>query len=288
MQEFNQDALELFLYSAVERHHVYKNRQAGLPKPWSEDPIYVNYFFCNVFRQYDKCTRWIIKNVIPLNRWELIILYRYISTMDLFIEIEQRGIIEDLQAVKYFLADTRRLNRPMFNGCFLRNPSTSYGVVETWLAPFYIIKDIENYREYLYEVVQMQSLECMVGFLKQFKGTAGFMAYEYACDFEYSNWFNPTDKYSWANPGPGAERGMSLLLTGRDDKKFSKSSQEWLGYARELFKIMQAVFNKEFPEEDFSMREVEHWLCEFQKYIKYRSLYYGGPKVRHRKYNGAM
>lgn len=279
-----QNTLNIFLESAVERHRIYLKRQAGEPKPWSNWEVYQKFFFCNVFRQYDKCSKWMIENIIPLNRWDLIILYRFISTYELYKEIEYKGIIEDLSAIENFLQGKKAEGGSLFNGCFLRNPRINGGWTETYKAPFYTIKEIQKQESRLKEIVKENSLESMVDWLCQFPGIAGFMGYEYACDFEYSSWFNPTDKYTWANPGPGAKRGMNFLIHGCLSTNFPK--EEWLVAARRLYLIMKNVFNKEFPQEDFSMREVEHWLCEFQKFIKYTSMLNGGSNAKHRKYDG--
>lgn len=284
---FKEDILQNYLDTAMERHRIYIQKEAGAPKPWTEDKVYQQFFFCNLFRQYDKCSKWIIENVVPLERWDLIILYRFISTYELFEEIKLRGIVEDLGATQRFLAG-RKAQGSMFNGCFLRNPRIQGGWVETYKVPFYTIETLREDRKNLQYVLELNNLEEMVYYLRQFPGIGRFMGYEYACDFEYTDSFNPTDKFTWANMGPGAMRGMSLLLHGAPGVRMTQN--EWLYYARQLLEKLTVTFRKSFPEakEDITMREVEHWLCEYQKYRKYWGVLNLGHKVKYRTYGGLV
>jgi hypothetical protein len=50
--------LERFLYWISERHAIYLRRQAGAPKPWTDDEILQNNFFTNPYREHDKTTTW--------------------------------------------------------------------------------------------------------------------------------------------------------------------------------------------------------------------------------------
>lgn len=281
---FKEDILQNYVDTALERHRIYVKKEAGLPKPWTGDKVYQQFFFCNLFRQYDKCSKWIIDNVVPYERWDMIILYRFISTYELFEEIKANCKLDDFKGIQKFLGAKRDRGESLFDGCFLRNPRIQGGWTETYNVPFYVTDLLREDADNLKYVIGLNSIEQLVHYLKQFPGIGGFMGYEYACDMEYTSWFNPTDKYTWANMGPGAMRGMSLIMHGVPGKKMTQS--EWLIGARELFKILKQEVNKHFPNEDVSMREVEHWLCEYQKYRKYWGVLNLGHKVKYRIYGG--
>lgn len=282
--------LNMYLSTAIERHKVYLKKEQGENKPWTEDPVYQNYFFCNVFRKYDKVTKWMIENIVPecerTNSWDLLVLYRYISTQDINLHLQNLGIHLDSSKVQKELQRMYDNGTLRFNGCFIRNTALSggnWGKAHT--VPFFIIDDIvDKFGPTNDWIRETSTLESMVKGLKNIIGTKGFMAYEYASDFEYTNFFNPTDKNSWANMGPGAQRGLSLVCYGDADHRFSEA--EWLEHIRNILPKMQAVFKENFGDIDVSMREVEHWLCEFQKYVKYRRLHTKGTKCKVRKYDG--
>ena len=281
---FNEQVLNMYIETALERHRIYKKKEAGLPKPWTDDPIYQQFFFCNLFRQYDKCSKWIIDNIVPFGRWDLIVLYRFISTYELFEEIKVNCALDDLEAVEKYLK-VRKLQGSMFNGCFLRNPRIEGGWVETYRVPFFTIKSIREQESVLKNFLEKGSLQELCEFLKQFPGIGGFMSYEYACDLTYSDLFNSTDAMTWANMGPGAKKGMSLVKYGVPGRQMTQS--EWLEDARKILPILKQRVEAEFPEEIVTMREVEHQLCEFQKYCKYLGVLSQGHKAKYRLYGGA-
>lgn len=292
---FNDYYLELFCQTAIERHKIYLKKEAKDPKPWTGNPIFQNYFFCNVFRQYDKCSKWIIKNVIPLvnqdiNNWPLIILYRYISTYEIFKHVEEVGQISNTSWIRNYLSVKRKEGNKIFNGCFIRNPRIKNGWVQTYEVPFYLIDEIQDFETFERMepggfLKEIGTLEDMTKFFSQFSATKGFMGYEYACDFEYTKYFNPVDKFTWCNKGPGAQKGLSWLINGTENGKFT--DKEFHEYCSDLFIELGAAFKEKYPNEIFSMREVEHWLCEFQKYIKYYANYTANYKCKYRKYDGA-
>jgi len=135
-------------------------------------------------------------------------------------------------------------------------------------------------------------------------GVGPFMAYQYAIDFSYSERYlkNATDKYDWTQLGLGAVRGMNRILTGSPGRtkipEAIRFTKEILAYwknevdkhlANEVFKTLQiarkkwnqsyelneiAVFAMYEPFKDLTMSDVEHWLCEYDKYMR------GGSKKR--------
>jgi hypothetical protein len=284
---FNQDFLDKFISTAIERHKIYLKKEAMEPKPWTEDPIYQRYFFCNVFRQYDKCSKWVIDKVVPLvnddleKNWFLIFLYRFISTYEIFKGIEAEEKITDLDWIYKYLSFKKESGEKIFNGCFIRNPNSDGGWTQTYKVPFLLIEKLKK-KDFVGNLLSYNSIQDLCSWLSLLPGVGGFMSYEYACDFEYTDHFNPVDKYRWCNKGPGAQQGLSLVIFGNRNAKFSQPI--FMDYCRVLFDTVQPIFKKEFPEEDFSMREVEHWLCEFQKYIKYLSNLQTGRKCSYRIY----
>jgi hypothetical protein len=54
----------VFWYYLNERYSIYLKRKAGMPKPWTEDPIFLSYKFTNVFREHDRGTTWLRENFL--------------------------------------------------------------------------------------------------------------------------------------------------------------------------------------------------------------------------------
>jgi hypothetical protein len=94
------------------------------------------------------------------------------------------------------------------------------------------------------------------------------MAYEVISDLRWTCLFERApDILTWANPGPGAARGLGWIFYDNPDQynRHSKFDMEdMLGKMRALLSLAQ----KEWPEKwrPWEMREVEHWLCEYDKW----------------------
>src|ERR1044072_865418 len=52
------------IFWARERENIRKKKAAGLPPPWTENPILQTYRFCNVRRRDDRVSQWLIGNVL--------------------------------------------------------------------------------------------------------------------------------------------------------------------------------------------------------------------------------
>lgn len=125
-----------------------------------------------------------------------------------------------------------------------------------------------------------------------------FMTYEVACDLRYTALLeNAPDRRTWANLGPGARRGLNRIFRGLQGKAADKAipMSAALGEMQELLARSQEpsywpqlttyegeralIFNRgpfyvhgleprtqQWPS--WELREVEHTLCEFDKYSR--------------------
>lgn len=124
----------------------------------------------------------------------------------------------------------------------------------------------------------------------EFVGWGPFMAYEVVTDLRHTRYLrNAPDIYTWANAGPGAIRGLNRLY-GRDlaAKPRPEQTNEEM---RQLMVDLNQVGVGSWPSTSegqrsfsdvfggpraydqpplFEMRDVEHTLCEFDKYERVR------------------
>jgi len=130
-------------------------------------------------------------------------------------------------------------------------------------------------------------------FLTSFPGIGNFTAYELVCDLRFTHigekW---SDVNAWANAGPGAMRGLNRLY-GRPIS-FARGTYDWVSELQHVYsKTTNALLEHNFLNaphgevpyhslncEDaaaapnllfdlpFELREIEHSLCEFDKYMR--------------------
>ena len=94
-----------------------------------------------------------------------------------------------------------------------------------------------------------------------------FMAYEVVTDWRHT-WLGDKaeDILSWANPGPGARRGLNRIY-GRPLEKTIKTKQ-CVEEMKDLLHASPAYIGVHVP--NLEMRDIEHSLCEFDKYERVR------------------
>lgn len=314
MQKIRQDKLNEFFESAFERHKIYVLKTLGASKPWTNDEVFQNWFFCNVFRRIDKTTVWIEDHIIKPREddpdlWKQIILYRYISNINTFEIFLKKGILYDRKNIHREMRAMQDRKDPIFTSAFIVNSGIGEGKwVDKVSYVFTILRDL-NQNNMDARLKGMNSLKEIYTFLKLFPGIGSFMAYEYTTDFSYSKRYlaNSPDIYTWCDLGLGAVRGMNVLIRGYASKKKISDKynltryifSEWIKYIKENLQkeISHAIVSYKnriknelsqetigkinqlySPFKKLTMREVEHWLCEYDKYCR------GGSKKR--KYNG--
>jgi hypothetical protein len=104
----------------------------------------------------------------------------------------------------------------------------------------------------------------------------GFMAYEMVTDMRHTALLSDAqDIMTWANAGPGAIRGLTRLsMRARPARSATESMRVLLAHS---------ITERASHVPPLEMREIEHSLCEFDKYcrVKFgegepRSKYPGG------------
>lgn len=151
-----------------------------------------------------------------------------------------------------------------------------------------------------YEKPKPPSMERTVNILSSNMECVGaFVAYEIACDLRHTKLLaDAVDKMSWANPGPGAKRGIHRLLDAGKSLSREEGRHVWPkgGESIDYVQAMRALLvmspkfvspqvkNCDWP---FEMREIEHSLCEFDKWSRIKEgdgrlkrLYHPSHKVQ--------
>jgi hypothetical protein len=112
-------------------------------------------------------------------------------------------------------------------------------------------------------------MEKVVGALNgKYTGFGGFMAYEVACDLRYTRYLKSApDLRTWAHAGPGAKRGLNRLLgKGAKERPFLSDAA-----AAESMCWLLGKIDAAWPHAPaLELREIEHSLCEFDKYERAR------------------
>ena len=289
----NQYMIERFFDTAMERHRIFLRRTEGQQWPWTEDRIFQEGRFCNVYRELDKTTQWFARFIRPLStnpRKQLLntVIFRW------FNRIETGGALLDEQLF-YGEGDVGG----GYPGWELQCALSTLDLVRPVVTGAYVIKTpddmnklqgvcwcIENFHQFLdntigpnMDMYQEQSLENVWRWLCDCAYLGPFMAYEIVSDLQYMSMRDAPDILTWANPGPGAQRGLNRLA----QKAPSASMRRELAISamRHLREHRLARDLEELSGIVVTMREIEHWLCEFDKYERVR--HGGRTKQKYRR-----
>lgn len=265
----------------TERHRIYLRREEGMAKPWTKDLILQRYRFCNVYRELDTVTIWIRKNIREPYRahphlWFMLAMARQINWPDTLQEIMDRGGWPDAKydwkkARKIMLARQARGDQ-LYTGAYMLN---AHGTKpddpkdKAFFTTKLVLDSVWQNRVEITKAFELGTMRAAWESLLPHHGWGPFTAYEVVCDARYTRYGNSGGwnalATAWANPGPGAFRGLNRLH-GREVMPN--------GDRERAVAEMQAYLAWISPRWDFAptleMREIEHCLCEFDKYERTR------------------
>jgi hypothetical protein len=259
----------------AERERIRQAREAGAPGPWTDDPAMRDFYYTNEMREHDTVSR--------------------------FIQSTITGWYSDNSALPMMLGLARHLNRPepitylLDVGAWpeeatpqaLRRAARHLEVFEqqggrVWTGAYVVnATEMGNYPDRFRGKIDcvvngtvgnmlkvgwpMTSIEAFTTSLARARIWGGFMAYEVACDLRWApGWLDRApDIYTWANPGPGALKGLRLLYGLERDP----SRPEAIEMMRTLLAEAEVLNWPVTWVRQLEMRDIEHSLCEFSKYV---------------------
>lgn len=261
-----------------ERHAIYIRRNRGDPWPWTNDPILKEYKFTNVYRELDMGTVYCREQIRKpyAGHQELffnIAMYRLCNWIPTY---ENIGFISNFDAnyVNGVLRKMRQRGEQIFTGAHMITGTLGgdkiHQIVDICLTQLWQNRDELT-------PVPGDTLEMAFNRLcKHNPGYGPFIAYEVITDLRWTRYLcDATDIYTWANPGPGAKRGLHRIL-GMPVNEGRISNDEYIAHMRDLLHMSERL-PKWMPK--LEMRDIEHSLCEFDKYDRAR-LGHGKPRNR--------
>ncbi len=274
----------------LERHRIYELRAHGMPWPWTLDPILQAYRFCNVYRELDAVTIWIRENIRePFaghpNLWFMLCIARQInwpSTLQALLDDRRawpRGKTWAWERARQVMLDIQARGEKLYTGAYMLN---AHGTApddpqdKAFFTCRLVLDSVWRARARVIPALHQKSLEVATNALQPYHGWGPFTAYEVACDLRYTQYLQDArDTLTWANPGPGAARGLNRLA-GRPVADRVPRAQA-IAEMQQLLGQVQRRWPAAWPT--LELREIEHSLCEYDKYERVR-LGQGRPRAK--------
>ncbi len=273
---------ERFWWWINERHQIFiKKDIQALEPPWTEDQILREYRFTNVFRELDRTTRWFRKHVRDdqaedPNVLMATVIFRWFNRIRTGIYLGTAGLFRrwDSERARYLLEDVH----PVSTGSYIIKTPDGMNKLE---GICWCIDNVWKVREETYRaIISLKTLEHATEYLMDFPYLGGFMAYEIVSDLRHTHILrNAPDVMTWAHAGPGAKRGLNRIHN-RPTKKNIGTDQA----VKEMKDLLDdSWFRTDSHVPTMEMRDIEHSLCEFDKYMR---VFQGEGRPRQRyKYN---
>lgn len=237
-------------------------REDGDGPPYSDDPVLAKYHFCNVFREADAGTRWFVANRLgpaadvvweaivyrTVNRWATFEAWRSGYRLPFppptsagFVAWSEflRGRVARSEQVFTGRHYTRGLRRHLETLAYLLEASNLLDLVEALTA-----------RE-----SSDAGLAGAVGALRSVPQLGDFFAWQVVLDLVDAGIVR--DDPDWVVMGPGAVAGARLINPRGTP----------LGTARAVWASQDVVDKRAFLRPHVRLRDVEHALCEYNRYV---------------------
>jgi hypothetical protein len=258
---------EEFFATARERYRIRLRRDAGDSAPWTDDPVFRDWRFCNVHREHDKTTEWFRREVrshlVGLPVVEATVIFRFFNL------ISTGDRIKDLLLNSWDSQEARRRLdgvSPLVTGAYQIKTVSGLNKLEGALQA------IDAARPLLARMTPRwgRSLRGAWRDLQEVHHLGPFMAYEVVSDLRWTTVLEEaTDINTWACAGPGATEGLGLVVWN-DRGAYKRHSDQDQLTMRDVMVELLAMSRDDvyWPQEwqRWELREAEHWACEFAKY----------------------
>jgi hypothetical protein len=168
----------------------------------------------------------------------------------------------------------------------LDKPWTNPGLYKDWAYIFIVFDKIYEIIPGLVTVLdQAKKPEDIIECLETIPAVSTFQSHEFFIDFTYFTRYSPEgaimnfDANDFTNVGPGAALGIRLIFPSMQPKEQKEGlyylhelAQEYLGedfpYLAWNADKNEYYTTNEYNRNNFTLHQIEMWLCEFSKYWK--------------------
>lgn len=264
------EPIERFFWWMEERHRIFLKKDMCLPRNhWTDDEILKTYRFTNPFRENDKTTVWFREKMRdPLNGDDAVLMATVIFRWFNLIETGETLLANNLHVEwnpEIAREEIKKQPKYVTGGYIIKTPDGMDKVD----GVIWCINRVWPQREQLANDIRSNNLRGSWNTVMQFPYLGAFMAYELITDLRHTHFLDKADDiYTWANAGPGAMRGLNRIH-GRP-LNFKSRKHNFTKEMHELLLCSSDYIIKDFLPR-LEMRDIEHSLCEFDKYERVRN-----------------
>ncbi|MDD4289830.1 MAG: putative DNA base hypermodification protein [Patescibacteria group bacterium] len=255
---------------------------------WTKDKILQKYKFCNVYRELDKGTSYIIEKLKDIKDrkviFQNIVFYRFFNKYNLYedlkIDIIKKFDNRTIQLLTNNFNNLKKSGKTIFNDAYLISGNKTNEAKHIFiLNNLQKIFESKSLEKIIQKIDISKTPEESLEIIKEIPSVGNFLAYEIWVDLSYFNFFkNSWTDNDFVNIGPGAKWGLELIYN-RKLKNIEQLEKiyhlygiqnEYLDKIKKNNTSWQEIAHKKcFSNYPYlSIRNIEHSLCEFRKYTR--------------------
>ncbi len=240
----------------TEREAIRVKKEAGLPRPWTKDPILATYRFCNVHREDDKVTKFIKEHFRDPNDGHPAMILNMAMCRLI-------NWIPTLEAIGFI--DNWKQERPIFTAT-MRHLTEKPGKV--WTGAYMITAEADGSPKYESVARTLDWIAedawgtdtCLQTWedLKGAPRVGSFIAAQIVADLKHTHMLrDAADHDTFCAPGPGSVRGLNLLRGLPQGTKWGQPE-----FQAEVNRLRLEVSDVI----DVDAQDMQNCLCEFSKW----------------------
>jgi hypothetical protein len=256
---------EAFAYWITERYKVLKKREAGEPKPWSNDPIFQSVYFTNVHREDDRTTKFIRQWAQQVDGELIVPAYVFARMINRAETLEgvTDGFVDGFkpERLKAKLTDRRDWGAQIFSGAYL---ITTCGVKMDKID--YVVRVVSHAMQR--DFTECRDCQDTWEVLKSVSGLGSFLAAQVVADLKntvHHPLEEASDWHSFVASGPGSKRGVNYWLGRTPEAPISE-----MYFKRYIAQIREETLPLLDGVPVMCNQDLQNCLCEFSKYMRVR------------------
>lgn len=283
---FTRERLDLFWRFINERQSVWQRRFLNrLPPPWTSDKILKENRFTNIYRELDPGTVYAINEILERDAPKAdkvfnIMIYRLIGRSDTHRKMGFQTLKDFFpEKVESVLRAIKESGEPPFTAAYMVSGYAMMGSHDkiTNVVRIFSLWH-EKFLDFYKDLSESSSSKQAYELIKRNKGLGNFLAYQILVDLSYplkvysGKGVLPFNNDQWAEAGPGAKKGVAMLLKPGAKVK-NLEVMEWLR-DHQMDEFVRLDINFPFlldvngKNVRISLANMQNCLCEFHKYVK--------------------
>lgn len=265
---------------ARERHRIAKEDGNWHGISASPDPIISEYRFCNVRRNDDRVTKWILKEYVEYfgsspYLWFALVVARIFNNEDTLEDIRSFVLPFDPKMMRSRLKlRSKEQGKKNFNAAYIVSTNGRTMDKVDYVIDL-VLKPLWKRRDFLTKLMNCGQLaNCHMVLMDQ-QGLGSFMAAQVLADWKYADdgrvW---EDFHTFAASGPGSKRGLNRVWRLPIESSWPEAI-----FRSKLLELRDAT-NLRLAMDPLTAQDIQNCLCEFDKYERVR-LGEGRPKQKY-------